>query len=105
MDTAIERRTVKDRRSHDATPRLARDVLTRLRDAPGRLLHPLRRRHALDALRRRPAPAAVLVVCHGNICRSPFAAALLGARLPPGAARLQVAGYFATNRPGPTAAV
>ena len=105
MDTAIERRTVKDRRSHDATPRLARDVLTRLRDAPGRLLHPLRRRHALDALRRRPAPAAVLVVCHGDICRSPFAAALLAAELAPGGARVESAGFFAPNRPCPPEAV
>ena len=52
-------------------------LLTRVRHTPERLLHPLRRRRAAEALRRRPRPASVLVVCHGNICRSPFAAAAL----------------------------
>ena len=35
----------------------------------------------------------MLVICHGNICRSPFAAALLGARLP--ALELRSAGLHA----------
>lgn len=42
---------------------------------PDRALHSLRRRQAARRLRGR-LPASVIFVCHGNICRSPFAAAL-----------------------------
>jgi protein-tyrosine-phosphatase/predicted ATP-grasp superfamily ATP-dependent carboligase len=43
-----------------------------------------RRRGTLERLRRRALPArcrSILFVCHGNICRSPFAARYLQARL------------------------
>ena len=46
---------------------LVHDLLVRVRRTPERLLHPLRRRKAVAALRARPRPAALLVVCHGNI--------------------------------------
>jgi protein-tyrosine phosphatase len=46
-----------------------------LRHVPDRALHPLRRERAARQLRGR-APASVMFVCHGNICRSPFAALL-----------------------------
>jgi len=59
--------------------RLARAV----RHLPDRLLHPWRRRSAMERLRRDGPPASVLFVCHGNICRSPFAAGALRAALPP----------------------
>src|SRR2546425_3724828 len=36
-----------------------------------------RSQRALKVLRRRPRVASLLVVCRGNVCRSPFAAALL----------------------------
>ena len=52
-----------------------------LRHAPDRLLHPLRRRAATRLLRARPWPRTILVVCHGNICRSPFAAGVLARAL------------------------
>ena len=80
-------------------------MLRRLRGAPGRLLHRLRRRQALEALRRRPPPAAVLVVCHGNVCRSPLAAALLAAELAPAGVRVESAGFFTPNRRCPPEAV
>jgi protein-tyrosine-phosphatase len=79
--------------------------LTRLHRAPERLLHAWRRRHAAAALRRRPRPAAVLVLCHGNICRSPFAAALLAADLGPTGVRVESAGFIGPNRPCPPSAV
>jgi hypothetical protein len=62
-----------------STPRIVRPprMWPRLRRTLERLLHPLYRRHAHAALRGRVRPGAMLVVCHGNICRSPFAAALL----------------------------
>jgi protein-tyrosine-phosphatase len=55
---------------------------------PKRLLHASRRRAALAALRRpRRRPAFVLFVCHGNLFRSPFAAAVLQRVLRRGGAR------------------
>ncbi len=72
---------------------------------PARLLHPWRRRKALEALRRRPPPAAILVVCHGNICRSPFAAALLARDLAPAGVRVDSAGFTGPNRPCPPEAL
>src|SRR5690606_19097979 len=42
-----------------------------LRHGPDRLLHRLRRRRAWSRLSARPV-TSVLVVCHGNICRSPY---------------------------------
>jgi protein-tyrosine-phosphatase len=80
-------------------------LFTRVRGAPDRLLHPLRRRRALAALQRRPAPAALLIVCHGNICRSPFAAARLAGYLVPAGVRVSSAGFIGPNRACPPEAV
>ena len=68
--------------------------------APEQLLHPLRRWAARKALARGPAPCSVLVVCYGNICRSPFAAALLERRLA-GTIRVESAGFLGLGRPVP----
>ena len=38
------------------------------------MLHSWRRRHAITWLTAATTPPNVLVVCHGNICRSPYAA-------------------------------
>jgi protein-tyrosine-phosphatase len=90
------------------------ELLLRLRRTPDRALHPLRRRRVLEALRRRApvlhTPAVVLVVCYGNICRSPFAAAVLSRALGGmrGAARVESAGLIAPpppRRPAPPHAV
>jgi protein-tyrosine phosphatase len=45
------------------------------RDVADRLLHPWRRRRALDRLRSMGTPGTALFVCLGNINRSPYAAA------------------------------
>lgn len=58
-----------------------RRVLRGIRHAPDRLLHPRRRAKAKDRLRRRGIPDTILVLCHGNICRSPYAEAILRGRL------------------------
>ena len=52
-----------------------RAVLSELRHLPDRLLHARRRRKALRALVGL-APRSTLFICHGNICRSPFAASV-----------------------------
>lgn len=69
-----------------------------------RLLHPWRRRRALRQLARRRMPRGVLFVCHGNICRSPYAAAAFRARLGPEAVaviRVASAGFIGPIRPAP----
>jgi len=82
-----------------------RNLLVRVRRTPERLLHPLRRRKALEALRARRRPAKVLAVCHGNICRSPVAAALLARELGALSIEVQSAGFIGFNRPAPAEAV
>jgi len=75
--------------------------MRRLRHAPDRLLHRMRRRAAKGALRARPRPRTILVVCHGNICRSPFAAGLLSRALGPSGILVASAGFVGPGRPAP----
>lgn len=82
-----------------------RDLLRSVRRTPERLLHPLRRRKSLEALSARPCPSTVLVICHGNICRSPMAAALLARELAPHGITVQSAGFVGFNRPVPPEAL
>ncbi|HMG18863.1 MAG TPA: hypothetical protein VK573_09075 [Gemmatimonadales bacterium] len=82
-----------------------RELLVRVRRAPERILHPLRRRKALEVLRARPRPATLLAVCHGNICRSPVAAALLARELTALGIDVQSGGFIGFNRPAPPEAV
>jgi protein-tyrosine-phosphatase len=76
----------------------------RLLTSPGRLLHPLRRRAARQTLKGR-APRSILVVCHGNICRSPFAAGLLRRELRGRGIRVESAGFVGFDRPPPAEAL
>jgi protein-tyrosine-phosphatase len=76
----------------------------RLRHAPDRLLHPVRRRAARRALLERGRPRAILVVCHGNICRSPFAAGLLASALEPRGTLVASAGFVGPGRAPPAEA-
>jgi len=82
-----------------------RELLRNVRRTPERLLHPLRRRKALDALRARPRPRSLLVICHGNICRSPVAAGLLRRALEPEGIVVESAGLIGFNRPSPPEAL
>ena len=75
---------------------------------PDRLLHRSRRRAALAALRARRPPACVLVLCSGNIFRSPFAAAVLRQELSRrgvGSMRVESAGFVAPGRASPPHAI
>lgn len=82
-------------------------LLMRLRRLPARVLHSLRRRRVRATLSGRVAPRSVLVVCHGNICRSPFGAALLRRKLAGtnGGVRVESAGLIGPARPCPAHAV
>ena len=82
-----------------------RNLLVHVRHTPDRLLQPLRRRKAIEGLRARPRPTNVLVVCHGNICRSPVAGALLARELAPLGIVVQSAGFIGYNRPAPAEAI
>jgi protein-tyrosine phosphatase len=42
-----------------------------------RVLHPFRHARVLRQLRAMPRPRSILVICHGNICRSPYLASVL----------------------------
>jgi protein-tyrosine-phosphatase len=50
--------------------------MSRLTDLTDRWLRASRRRRAVEALHEPMRPGSVLFICYGNICRSPFAAAL-----------------------------
>lgn len=75
---------------------------------PERRLHAVRRRRALAHLRAGPLPRRVLVLCYGNICRSPYAAALLEQELGRSqqvAIRVESAGFAGWGRPCPPMAL
>ena len=84
-------------------------LLSRISRVPDRLLHGGRRRAALAALAGAGrAPASVLVICNGNIFRSPFAAAALRRALELrglGRVRIDSAGFAGPGRPTPADAV
>lgn len=89
--------------------KLASDLWRRvLRRALGKLLHPARRRAALRRLRaRRHNLKSVLFVCHGNICRSPYAEGAFRQSLAGKVVGVQVgsAGFLESGRPAPHVAV
>lgn len=84
--------------------RLAIGWLVHLRD---RMAHAERRRVARQRIQAMSPPREVLVVCHGNRCRSPFAAALLDQRFAQlhSPIRIVSAGYAAPNQPCPADAI
>ena len=76
-----------------------------LRRLPDRLLHPRRRRRARERLSRGvPPDGRVLFVCHGNICRSPYAEKVLE-REARGRLGAVSAGLMGPDRPAPEAAL
>lgn len=79
-----------------------------MRHSPDRALHPFRRRAQLRRLQRLGLPRTVLFVCHGNICRSPYAAHAFQRALPPVLQEYMVvvsAGFFGPDRPSPPNAI
>src|SRR5207245_10184938 len=72
------------------------------RSLPARLLHPLRRWQTRRRLGGRPPPRSIVFVCHGNICRSPYAAAAFSREVPPmfrAGVRIDSAGFVGPGRP------
>jgi protein-tyrosine phosphatase len=69
-----------------------------------RLLHGRRRAAALRQLAER-RPSSVLFVCHGNQCRSPYAAAAFARAVDDVLVRVSSAGFVAPGKPAPPAAL
>lgn len=78
-------------------------MLRWLRHLPDRLLHRTRRRAAIRSLQEGLRPSDILILCHGNICRSPFAANLLQQQLLRSRVevRIRSAGFLASGRAAP----
>ena len=77
-----------------------------LRHLPDRVLH-ARRRAAATALLRRSDVTSILFICHGNVCRSPYAAAAFARALDRQAGSVQVAsaGFIGPGRTPPETAL
>jgi protein-tyrosine phosphatase len=99
-------------RAEHLTPRCFRSVLEFFRPwlrlgkrVVERTLHPFRRHRALSLVARLQ-PTRILIVCYGNICRSPYGAVALQKALH-GHEGVQVfsAGLFGPGRPSPHTAL
>ena len=80
-------------------------LLIRMRHAPDRLLHGVRRRAALAMVVARRRPTLVLVVCYGNVCRSPFGAAALRRALAGTPIVVASGGFVGSDRRPPAEAI
>jgi protein-tyrosine phosphatase len=82
---------------------IAKRVYHAIRNLPDRLLH--RRRHdaVLARLSSVNAPRRILVVCYGNVCRSPYLQAVLQRALPK--VEVSSAGFVGADRAVPDASL
>lgn len=87
---------------------LPRQAVRGARHLPDRMLHRWRQQRLLRWLERLPRVNSVLFICHGNICRSPYAAGVFEQRLPD-AVRSRVivksAGFIGPGRSSPAEAL
>src|SRR5688500_12730846 len=60
-----------------AARRVLRRAYDTTRNFPDRLLHERRHQAVIRRISRGDRPGSILVVCHGNICRSPYLQAVL----------------------------
>jgi protein-tyrosine phosphatase len=83
-------------------PRPVKRALRFLPTVPERLGHAGRRKRALEALARLGEVRRVLVLCHGNICRSPYVAIRIERlRPPPSGPDVVSAGFLKGGRRSP----
>ena len=85
-----------------------RTLSRKMRAAYNRAMHPMRRRRALRAIRSAGSPSRILFVCHGNICRSPYAEGALRRDLPESLEswiQCRSAGFIGPNRSSPPEAL
>jgi len=83
-------------------------IARRARHFPDRVMHPIRRRRTQQRVADTPRLQHVTFICHGNICRSPYAAAAFASSLP-NPMREQVrttsSGFISPGRPAPAEAL
>ena len=97
-----------DQSGEETRSPLYRRLLRVMKRHSERLLHTQRRRRAVARLQRYPEPPAILLVCVGNICRSPYAAAVLRQRLNGFLGKeyqFRSAGFMGPGRPPPADAI
>lgn len=77
-----------------------------MRHVPDRVLHVQRRRMALERLRTHSDARSAAFICHGNINRSAYAAALFASRVPQGRELIvSSAGFIGPGRPASESAL
>jgi protein-tyrosine phosphatase len=92
----------------NAALKAPRAAARRVRDLPDRALHRRRRERARETVRRLAPLRSVVFLCYGNVCRSPFAAAVFD-RLARQSARIKAtvssAGFVGPGRQPPQEAL
>lgn len=83
--------------------RIVKRAYRAARNLPDRLLHRRRYHDVRRRLSRSSKPRNILVVCYGNVCRSPYLQAVLQRALPGTA--IASAGFFGSDRPVPQASL
>lgn len=93
--------------ARDTETSVARHIAKRAyyaaRNLPDRLLHSRRHADVHRRLSRSGTPRQILVVCYGNVCRSPYLQAVLQRALP--RTIVASAGFFGSDRPVPQASI
>ena len=85
-------------------PKPVHALLREARHAPDRLIHAARRRAWKKKLARAGFPRSIVFVCHGNICRSPYAAAVFERSVPEvirSEMQIDSGGFVGPGRPSP----
>ncbi|HUL48484.1 MAG TPA: low molecular weight protein-tyrosine-phosphatase [Gemmatimonadales bacterium] len=85
-----------------------RPLVRLVRGSSAWLLHPSRRQSTRAAITAMPPIRRILFICHGNICRSPYAAAWFRRRLEETGTRgltIESAGFVGGGRSSPTIAL
>ncbi len=85
-----------------------RPIVRMVRSAQARALHPFRRRATRGQVSGLPQVRRIVFMCHGNICRSPFAAVLFSreiSRRGMDGIVVESAGFVAGGRSSPSTAI
>ena len=99
--TARSQRISRERSS--GARQIAKRAYYAMRNLPDRLLHRSRHEAVRTRLSRAHAPRKILVVCYGNVCRSPYLQAVLQRALPK--AEVSSAGFVGADRAVPEASL
>jgi protein-tyrosine phosphatase len=111
MTTSAKQAVQRPSKLQAATRRVVRAGITvggAIRHFPERFFHPSRRAAARRAMTSIAPIRSVLFICHGNVCRSPFAAVVLAQKLREAgftAIEVHSTGFVGIRRAPPSAAL